>query len=358
MKKVLLTILKALLITVISIAVIFGIYFIYVLSSYYRLDDNLELGIDNHGTNEEAVEAGRSYSIMTYNIGFGAYTSDYSFFMDGGTSSWAESPERLDQNLHDIASVINSNSSDFLFLQEVDIDGTRTYHVNEYDLLTELIGSGSYVFAQNYDSSFLFYPIYQPHGANRAGIVTRSSVTAESALRRSLPISESLSKLLDLDRCYSITRIPVDNGKQLCLYNLHLSAYGSDASVRAGQLNMLFADLAKDYAAGNYVIAGGDFNHDLRDQRRDNSPEWAQRFPREDLPEGFSFAFDVCEGPCNVSSDSCRDVDTGYIPGTTFTVTVDGLIVSDNVSVLTYENMDLGFAYSDHNPVYMEFELN
>ena len=33
-----------------------------------------------------------------------------------------------------------------------------------------------------------------------------------SALRRSLPIETGFTKLLDLDRCYSVSRIPVDGG--------------------------------------------------------------------------------------------------------------------------------------------------
>lgn len=41
----------------------------------------------------------------------------------------------------------------------------------------------------------------------------------------------------------------------------------------------------------------------------------------------------------------------------TYTVTLDGFIVSDNIECLTYENVDTGYSYSDHDPVYMEFKL-
>ena len=109
-------------------------------------------------------------------------------------------------------------------------------------------------------------------------------------MRRSLPISESFSKFVDLDRCYAISRIPVKDGKMLCLYNMHMSAYGSSDEIRTGQLSMLYEDMEADYSAGNYVICGGDFNHNLRTENQENAPEWAYLFPRESLPGGFKMA--------------------------------------------------------------------
>ena len=34
-----------------------------------------------------SLTTGQEYSALTYNLGFGAYTPDFSFFMDGGKSS-------------------------------------------------------------------------------------------------------------------------------------------------------------------------------------------------------------------------------------------------------------------------------
>ena len=71
-------------------------YIVYLYASYYRIEDNQELvveaPVDDTTTGAAAVLAtDTEYSAVTYNIGFGAYLPDYSFFMDGGTSSWAES---------------------------------------------------------------------------------------------------------------------------------------------------------------------------------------------------------------------------------------------------------------------------
>ena len=356
--KTLKKILKALLITIITIVVLFGIYFIYVLKAYYRLDDNLALDVVSTTDSYEICRTGEEYTIGSYNIGFGAYTPEYSFFMNGGKYSWAMSEDGLHENIDNIAGEIMSFEPDIMLLQEVDFGGTRTYHYDERARLEELITpGGSFVFAQNYDSPFLFWPIYQPHGANRSGILTYAQFQITSSLRRSLPISESLSKLVDLDRCYSISRIPVENGRELVVINIHMSAYGSSPAVREGQIGMLTEDMRREYEAGNYVIVGGDYNHNLRDEIDPDAPGWAQRFPRESLPQGFALGFDVCTGDVDITHNTGRASEEPYDPATTYTVTLDGFIVSDNITVTSYNTIDTGFIFSDHDPVVMTFEL-
>ena len=380
--------LRIVLIVLAVILAVVGSYVIYVFTSYHRLPDNLELTPEpdplmydtmNRMPPERInVEPGqKTYTIMTYNIGFGAYTSDYSFFMDGGKYSWARSKDGLNQNLVDMSSAIRSYDPDFLLLQEVDEDGTRTYHVNEVNYMCALLDYFQHVYAQNFDSPFLFWPLWQPHGANKSGLLTLSSAYISSALRRSLPVSNSVTKIVDLDRCYSITRIPLGDptplpldpdaktadpdAKALVLINVPLSAY-STGSVREKQLEMLYGDLQKEYDKGNYVICGGDFNHNLRGGDDDKAPTWAQPFPMETLPDGFHFGFLKDENgksdpKVNIEHNSCRDANEPYNPDTTFTVLADGFLVSDNIEVTYYESVDTQYTYSDHDPVLMEFRL-
>jgi len=120
---------------------------------------------------------------------------------------------------------------------------------------------------------------------------------------------------------------------------------------------MLFEDMNNEYQEGNYIICGGDFNHDLRSNNESGSvPGWAQSFPKEALPSGFTFGFDTITD-ANIAHDSCRNADEAYNPETTFTVLADGFIVSNNITVVRYEAVDLQYAYSDHDPVIMEFIL-
>ena len=57
--------------------------------------------------------------------------------------------------------------------------------------------------------------------------------------------------------------------KELVIFNLHMSAYGNSDEIRKGQIEMLCNDMAKEYEAGNYVLCGGDFNHDLKASEED-----------------------------------------------------------------------------------------
>ena len=347
---------------------IFAVYAVYVFSAYERLPDNMVLEIEkNEGesfpgdaqTGDGAGEplSPKTYSIMTYNIGFGAYLPEYSFFMDGGKSSWGKDKESVAGAVCGAGKLMRDASPDLVLLQEVDRDGTRSYHIDELELMNQFFDGYYYTYAQNYDSPFLFYPLWEPHGANKAGLVTYSKMPIAEAVRRSLPISESFFKLVDLDRCYSVSRIPVENGKTLCVYNMHMSAYGSSDEIRSGQLAMLYEDMETDYKNGDYVICGGDFNHNLKAEERGDEPEWAYPFPRESLPEGFRMAIDEAKEAEDISHNTCRSAEEPYDAGTTYTVTLDGFIVSDNVAVDSYLHVDSGYQYSDHDPVIMEFEL-
>ena len=238
------------------------IYVAYVFISYNRIEDNKE--ITPQGTAKSAaVKLNTEYTALTYNIGFGAYTPDFTFFMDGGESSWAKSKESVVDCIDGAANLIKEHKADFALIQEVDYDSTRSYHVDERARIIAQFPDFSSAFATNYHSAFLFYPITQPHGASNSGILTLSESTITSAVRRSLPIATDFKKILDLDRCYTISRIPVENGKELVILNTHTSAYGTDGDLQTQQMQMMFDDMKAEYDKGNYVIAGGDWNHDF-----------------------------------------------------------------------------------------------
>lgn len=341
--------------------VIVIVYVAYVFIAYNRIDDHQEL--TPQGTAKSAaVKLDTEYTAMTYNVGFGAYTPDFTFFMDGGESSWAESKESVIACIDGAAGVVKEHNVDFALIQEVDFDSTRSYHVDERDQLIAQFPDDSSVFAVNFHSPFLFYPFTQPHGFANSGLLTLSDSTITSATRRSLPIATSVKKLVDLDRCYTISRIPVENGKELVILNLHTSAYGTDGDLQTQQMQMIFGDMKAEYDKGNYVIAGGDWNHDFTGDSKfklnDATPEdlealsWCAEFPADMIPEGFSRVMDYASG----LKPSTRNTDIPYSPES-FVVNLDGFIVSDNVETSFVDVIDTGFAYSDHNPVEMHFSL-
>lgn len=256
MKKGMKKILKYLGIIVLIVLVLLLAYIIYLFASYHRIPDNQPLQVEQ---TKESISSGdtltteKEYSALTYNIGFGAYTPDFSFFMDGGKSSWAKSKESVKKT--------------------------------------------------------------------------------------------------------------VQSAGELVIFLLHMSAYGNSDAIREGQIRMLSQDMQKEYEAGNYVLCGGDFNHDLKASNDDNDDaadheSWAYPFPREALPEHFSLCIDqLSDTERNALWDSARNADMEYTPGETYTVTLDGFIISDNIECLQYENVNTGYSYSDHDPVYMKFKL-
>ena len=320
-------------------------YVVYVFLSYHRIEDNLSLSSD--GSASASVRTGTPYSVVSYNIGFGAYESDYSFFMDGGTESWAWSEERLDANLESIAQILKQQKADFYFVQEVDTDSTRSYHRDEAAVLRQTLTGYSSVWGQNYDSPFLFWPLTQPHGSSVSGLMTFSSAPIASSLRRSLPIEAGVMKLVDLDRCYTVSRVPMENGRELVL-------------IAVEQMKMLLSDMQSEYEKGNYCVCGGDFNKDLLGNSEEifgvesGDYTWAQPLPDE-LFQGKNL---TVAAPLDKENPvaSCRNADAPYFEGQ-YVVTVDGFLVSSNVTVNSATVIDTGFAYSDHNPVTMTFVL-
>lgn len=372
MKKHVLRVLKVLLGMVVAVALIFGGYVLYLQLNYYRISDNAAVTNEGASPATTHIEVGKEYTASTYNIGFGAYTPDYTFFMDegimaDGTRTKGEHGRAVSKDsvekctegaLETVASLNSGAAPDFMLFQEVDRNSDRSYHVNQVQETESKFSQDASYFAQNFHTGFLAYPIPEFHGSVDAGLMTLSNVTAAESTRRSYPVDQSFfAKFFDLDRCFMITRYPTSDGHELVLINSHMSAYDAGGTMRAKQLAMLREVLTQERAKGNYVIAGGDWNHALAgslslypsDQQ---VPDWVAELKDSDLPEGFS----VVKADNLADVPSCRGDDIPYTKGHTYTTTVDGWIVSDNVKARA-ENIDTGFAFSDHNPVLLRFTL-
>lgn len=363
--------LKSILALLLILVLMVGGYAAYIFIDYYRIEDNLQLTPETTGMlpmisvpvpkiPAPMVPAGEELTVTSWNIGFGAYTDQYSFFMDGGEYSRGFNEEAVRENVETMADLLADLNSDFRLIQEVDIDSTRSYHIDQKEILTDALEGRSSTFALNYDSPYLFYPFTEPHGKSVAGLLTLSNFEITSAVRRSLPVQEDFAKFLDLDRCYTVNRMNTDNGRELVLINFHLSAYTTDPTIANQQLEKIYGDIQAEYAAGNYVICGGDFNKDLLGDSgaifgvSSEDYSWAQPFQEDAVPDGFSLVVPYDEAN---PVPSCRNADAPWDPETNFQITIDGFLVSDNVTVTSSGVVDTQFACSDHNPVQMTFIL-
>jgi len=306
----------------------------------------------SHRDAEETLAEGDKVRLLTWNVGYGCLSATEDFFMDGGTKVKPDSIDLVWDNLQGIAGQLTDEDADIYLLQETDVNSDRSYHINEreyFEKVTQLTSD----FGCNFNSIFTPYPI-PPIGKVESGLVTLSRFDVSDVTRISLPCPFKWPvRTVNLKRCLLETRIPLkDSDRELVIINLHLEAYDSGEG-KIAQTKMLSEKLAEEYAKGNYVIAGGDFNQvfDNVDSPPIKDPsKWAPgSIEAADLPDGFSFATtDNCA--------TCRLLDAPLTADTQLYI-IDGFIVSDNLKVEVLENVDAGFIYSDHNPVRLEVEL-
>ncbi len=351
--KILLSMLSILMIIILA-------YVGYVYFSYSRITDELAVKIVQKAEINQA-STNKAYKITTFNVGYGSYTPDYTFFMDGGKQSKAVSKESVIDNISGVNELTKKLAPDFALFQEVDKQATRSHSVDEVLQINQAFPNYSSVFATNYDSAFLMYPVLDPIGKSKSGILTLSNNKIETSTRYSLPIETNFNKFFDLDRAFTVSKIPVENGKYLMLYNVHLSAYIKDEKIQNEQVHKLFDHMENEYKKGNYVVCGGDFNHDLLNSssetfKNDTTAEytWLQPFPKKELPENLQVAA-LSERKTPVPS--VRNLDKPYKKGESFVALIDGFIISDNVENIDGKVIDAEFKNSDHNPVEMTFKL-
>ena len=116
--------------------------------------------------------------------------------------------------------------------------------------------------------------------------------------------------------------------------------------------------LEEERSKGNYVIAAGDFNQAFSNTDISAYPlqegKWAPgMLSTEDLEKEWQCLMDS-------STPTCRSLDQPYegADHSSFQYyVVDGFILSSNIEVISCGTQDLGFVYTDHNPVLLECAL-
>lgn len=305
--------------------------------------------------NTKTLSQDDSLRIMTYNIGYGGLDKGEDFFMDGGSQVQPDSKEQVEKNLRGIKNILAENPADVYFLQEVDTNSKRSFYMDETAYLKDSLNMEG-IFSYNFKCDFVPYPL-PPIGKVNSGIFTLTNLKMNSATRISLPESFKWPvKTCNLKRCMQETRIPLEGtDAELVLINFHLEAY-DDGDGKIAQSKMLAEKLSKEYEAGNYVIAGGDFNQTFAGMDKypiTNTENWVPGIISSDtLPEHFSFAVDD-------TYPTCRLLNAPYTGSyeTSQVYVIDGFIISDNIKISDISVVNTDFEYTDHQPVQMEFSF-
>ena len=300
------------------------------------------------------VKTDEDLSLLCWNIGYGGLGKNEDFFMDGGKLSKPQDRNVALAYLDGIRGTIAEQAADLVILQEVDSDSSRTYGLDERSYLDQGMSSESY--ALNYSCPFVPVP-WPPIGKVHSGLFTMTKGLAiDEANRVALPCPFSWPmRIANLKRCLLVSYLPVEgSNKKLVLVNLHLEAYDSGEG-KIAQTKQLRGFIEDEYAKGNYVIAGGDFNQVFPASTNHYpvfTPElWSPGiFETGVLPVGTRFVADY-------ETPSCRLLNEPYDAETAQHYVIDGFILSRNVHVERVETLDLGFENSDHNPVSLHVTL-
>lgn len=141
--------------------------------------------------------------------------------------------------------------------------------------------------------------------------------------------------------------------KQWVLLNVHLSAFDEGAEIRKRQFIEVINIALNEYEQGNHVVLGGDWNMLLANSEFPHTTDekllfWVFDIPHEAIPDGWRLVADE-------TTPSVRTDHKPYVAGENYTAIIDGFLVSPNVAVESVETIDLGFTFTDHQPVQAEF---
>ena len=327
----------------------------------YRPEERERASVEPGG--RELIGAGDSFTVVTWNCGYGALGEDADFFMDGGKSVNTADKETVRLNIAKIADALAQMRPNVIFLQEVDRDSDRSHGIEEVIELSNTLQQDydmSYTSASAYNLNVRFVPFpIPPIGKVKSGLVTFSDALARDAERIQLPVPFKWPvRPANFKRCLLVERLPLQNvDRELVLINLHLEAF-DDGKGKEEQTRMLREILKEEAASGNYVIAGGDFNQTFSNTDISAYPlqegVWAPgRIDTSEFSEGWQCLMDP-------DVPTCRSLDRPYAGADKDAFqyyVIDGFIVSSNIEVQSVETRDLGFVNADHNPVLMECVL-
>lgn len=305
-------------------------------------------------------------TFMTWNVGYGGLGAEDYFFYNRGDVLWtdlgrARSPrENVERYVAGQRLTLSSTLSDFFLLQEIDTASRRSYFTNQLDTARRALPGYTATYAANFQSNHVPIPLFQPwdhYGRVQSGLLTLSRFVPAAAERIQLPGEFPWPiRLFELDRCALRQEFPTAWGKSLVVYNIHLSAYDEDRSLRREQMDFLRERVLEDYAAGHYVIVGGDWN------QLPPGFNWFSLNPTVEetiLPPAVAFDF-VPEGWAWAYAPevaTVRKSDEAYDAHRSERSVIDYFLTSPNVRLRQVKTVNQDFRFSDHQPVYLAAEL-
>lgn len=286
--------------------------------------------------------------LLSWNVGYAGLGRESDFVFDGGRHLRTGSRSTVVRNLDAIVDRLRAENADVLLLQELARDSYVTHAVDVLAGVREAMTDYQLAFAPTIRVMGL--PVIRNlevgQGTLARPAILRAVRHAMRSPKRRLGVTVQHFNVL-------ASRLAGggqdgDEGGEWVIFNAHLPAF-DEGSLRRVQLIDVLGLMQAEYEAGNYVVAGGDWNLRLAattfpHEPNEKSTFWVRDLPPDVTPPGWRWAVDA-------STPTNRTLDQPYRPGVNYASVIDGFLVSPNVEVLAVETLDLHFANSDHNPV-------
>jgi endonuclease/exonuclease/phosphatase family metal-dependent hydrolase len=291
-------------------------------------------------------------TLATWNVGFAALGAEGDAISDGGTHLFPESGEFVQKNLDGIVATLKTIDSDMLMLQEVSQHSLMSWWRPVYDSVVATMPERQVAFRPDIFTTLLPFPLAIDHG----------TVVALEANPRNIEIiplpldPKPIVGFIKRRYAMQVVRVPIEGSESnWVIVNLHLSPFDEGGALRRDQIAAVLDFAEAEYANGEHVILGGDWNTVLFDPKLpsttpDDLLTWVVDFPREQLLAGWSIV--AGEGA------TVRTTDKPYVEGENYRTGIDGFVVSPNVSASHVGIIDIKYAFSDHMPVTATFTAN
>jgi endonuclease/exonuclease/phosphatase family metal-dependent hydrolase len=356
---------KIILLILLAPILLFALYVIgnIVFASITKFKPMPEEVLTVHKKNTESPSLVIEYSddttatlkFLIWNIGYGGLGAEADFFYDGG--KMVVSPKEWVEKYNlGIEEFLTETDAAFILLQEVDTAGRRSWNINQKEIIANALPDFHHSFAINYDVRFVPVPYTNPMGRVVSGLMSLSKPFPKESKRIQLPNKDNFpDQLFYLERCLLFQRFAINGSdKELVVINTHFEAY-DQGEIKQKQMAFTKKILEEEYAKGNYVVMGGDWNIsppgiDAYAFAIEPESDYLRANADANYIKGWQYAYDPARG-------TNRKNKTPYDPQKTFTTIIDYFFVSPNVEVKKVETIDLDFRFSDHQPVMMEVRL-
>ena len=209
-----------------------------------------------------AIPLHQKIKILTWNAQIFAGGLNNQFFFDGGTDPWP-SEKTIRETTARFARIIKQENPDIILFQEVDVNSTRTHHLNQFELIRSALPAtySAWSCTPYWKTKYL---LYKNLGRVDMQLCTFSKYRIVNATRYDLPRKKHANEITDaflIKPAILDTEIATTDGHNLHVMNIHTNAaFDSDQTATIEQSQAAYNLLTNFKSDNARAIIGGDFN--------------------------------------------------------------------------------------------------